>query len=206
MHTTNVIEQTIHFLIDQAMLHSLFILREKVTFEINIAFINKIIACILNFFEKNRMQSKIFLKVQKNNIMTRYVSLWNEIIRFLLRLLTNNDICSILTTRYLKLLLELSDSFATIKQFIEALHAINSKQLNFQKCLSAFDLDAISNFENFNTKLFKSLRLHVIDLFHAFDEFFNQNIEWYSCMNIIKDFNFLMIECIRWSSSKNEYY
>ena len=62
-------------MIDQAMLHSLTTLRERVTLEVNVEFINRIVARILNFFEKNRTQSKIFLSVQENNIMTRYVSL-----------------------------------------------------------------------------------------------------------------------------------
>ena len=65
----------------------------------------------------------------------------------------------------------MNDSLATIKQLIEALHAINSKQLSLQKCLSAFDLDASSNFENFNTESSKPLRLHAIEFLHAIDEF-----------------------------------
>ena len=35
---------------------------------------------------------------------------------------------------------------------------------------------------------------------------FNLNIEWYSCMNIIKDFDFVMNDCTRWSSSKDKYH
>ena len=172
LHAINAIEQTIHLMIDQAMLHNLTTLRERVTFEVNVEFINKIVARILNFFEENRTQSKIFLSVQKNSIMTRYVSLWSDIIRFLLRLLANNDICSILFTRYLKLLTKLNDSLATIKQLVETLHAINSKQLSFQQCLSVFDLNASSHFENVNTKFSKSLRLHAIELLQTIDEFF----------------------------------
>ena len=61
-------------MIDQTMLHNLTTLREKVTLEVNAKSINKIVARIFNFFEKNRTQSKIFLNVQKNSIMTRYVS------------------------------------------------------------------------------------------------------------------------------------
>ena len=91
---------------------------------------------------------------------------------FLLRLLANNDICSILFTRYLKLLTKLNDSFATNKQLVEALHVINSKQLSFQKCLSVFDFNASSHFENVNTKFLKSLRLHAIELLQTIDEFF----------------------------------
>ena len=120
--------------------HNLIILRERVTFEVNVTFINKIVARILNFFEKNRTQLMIFLNVQKNNIIIRYVLLWNDIIRFLLNLLINNDICSILFIRYLKLLTKLNDSFITTKQFVEALHVINSKQLNFQKCFWTFSI------------------------------------------------------------------
>ena len=144
--------------------HNLITLREEVTFEVNVAFINKIVARILNFFEKNRTQLKIFLSVQKNNIITRYVLLWNDIIRFLLNLLIKNDICSILFIRYLKLLTKLNDSFVTIKQLVETLHAINLKQLSFQKCLNVFDLDMNSHFENVNTKFSKSLRLHATKL------------------------------------------
>ena len=172
LHATNAIEQAIHLMIDQAMLHNLTTLRERVTFEVNVEFINKIVARILNFFEENRTQSKIFLNVQKNSTITQYISSWSDIIQFLLKLLANNNICSILFTRYLKLLTQLNDSLATIKQLVEALHAINSKQLSFQQCLNAFDLNASSHFENVNTKFSKSLRLHAIELLQTIDEFF----------------------------------
>ena len=208
-HVANAIDQAIHFMIDQTMLHNLTTLRERVTFEVNVEFINKIVARILNFFEKNRTQSKIFLNVQKNNTMTRYVSLWNDIIRFLLKLLTNNDICSILFTRYLKLLTKLSDSLATIKQLVEALHAINSKQLSFQQCLNAFDLNASSHFENVNTKFSKSLRLHAIELLQTINEFFIALIryrwEQFSFNNFVIEFVVLhiLIEEKVWILVKN---
>ena len=86
-------------------------------------------------------------------------------------MLPDNNICSILFTRYLKLLAKLSDSLATIKQLAEALHAANSEQLSLQECLSAFDLDASSDFGDASTESQKPLRLHATDLLRAVDEF-----------------------------------
>ena len=34
----------------------------------------------------------------------------------------------------------------------------------------------------------------------------NLDIEWYPCMNIIKDLDSVMSDCTRWSSSRNEYH
>ena len=153
------------------MLHSLTLLRERATPGASAGSINRIVARILNSFEENRTQSKIFLGVQENSTMTRYASSWSGIIRFLLRLLADHDLCPVLTTRYLELLSAVGDSLATIKQLAEALHAANPEQLSLQECLSAFDLDAGSDSGDSSTEPPKPLRLHATEFLHAVDEF-----------------------------------
>ena len=86
------------------MLHTLTILRERDILEVKARSINRVVVRIFNFFEENRIQSKIFQRVQEDITLTRYASSWSDIITFLLRLLANNDSCRILAIRYLKLL------------------------------------------------------------------------------------------------------
>jgi len=61
---------TIETLIEQVVVHSLTNLRAKIISRGMFEIINRITSRILNFFEENRMQFRIFTSVQNIDIMS----------------------------------------------------------------------------------------------------------------------------------------
>ena len=118
-------KKTIKLLIKQSIYHNLDVLRKKNIFEISFAFINRVFARMLNFLEKNRVQFKIFLNVQKNTIMTRYANFWIVLILFLIRLLVDEQ-CSILLIKYyLKQLFAINRLISNVETKTKSLFIIN---------------------------------------------------------------------------------
>ena len=162
--------QSVHSLVDETVLYKFKIFRHKATPGANADSINRVIARIFNSFEKNRIQAKLFLGIQKELTMIKYASSWNGFIKFLLRLLTDTQICPILSIRYLDSLSDLGDLVRAVNISAEALHATNSEQLSFEKCLKILDLSPDSESENQNSEPAKPLQMLAVEFVKLIDD------------------------------------
>ena len=186
LHAKNSKIFTIENLIEQIVVRSLINLRAKTTSRVTITFINRIIDRIFNSFEENRMQFKIFTSVQETSIMNRYASLWSDLLLFLLKLIEDDECCSVLSTRYFRNFRILKDCMNNIQRIKEDLLAVNTQQLSLEDCLSVFDLEKNSKESS------KSLSTHANDFINEIDRmsFVLIRYRWdeFSFVNSIIDF------------------
>ena len=190
-HANNVL-LIVYSFVNQTVRYSLSELREKSTLEISRMSIDKTTIQIFNFFEENRINSKVFIEIQKANNMNLYALSWSKLIRFFFELLANFDVCVILIERYLNLQSKIDHFFRKIKQLIETLHAINELDLNFVKCLNVLEIEFESNSSANNNTSIRILRLHAQEFIQAIDSFFItlMRYHWqnFSFDNFIVDF------------------
>lgn len=114
-HTEKSIVPIIEDLIEQAVRLSLHALRAKATPGAMSGVINRTTGRILNPFEENRMQSRIFTSVQNIGTMDRYAAQWSDLLLFLLKLVESNASCYTLSIRYLRHLPIIGDCMKRIQ-------------------------------------------------------------------------------------------
>lgn len=141
VHAENSPVLTIEDLIDQAVRLSLHALRAKATPGAMSGAMNRTTGRILNSFEENRMQSRIFTGVQNSSTMDRYAAQWSDLLLFLLKLAENNGSCYVLSIRYIRRLPVIGDCMKRIQAIGETLLGSNTKKLSLKDCLREFGED-----------------------------------------------------------------
>lgn len=131
--------------------------------------INRTTGRILNSFEENRMQSRIFTDVQNPGTMDRYAAQRSDLLLFLLKLAKRNESYLVLSIRYIQRLPAMGDCMRRIETLGENLLAVSTKQLSLANCLREFtegDEDVESDTSNHSTQ---SLALLAQDFMEEID-------------------------------------